>query len=121
MSEEKNILQFDLSSKQIKYREILDRDFVELEVYAVSDIDPNRNGSHFTYESMKKAVENGSMKNKPIVGFLKTTISQHTKVRPDMILSWTRNTGTQSVEKEFSAGFANQTRSSLLKRTASIG
>ena len=33
MSEEKNILQFDLSSKQIKYREILDRDFVELEVY----------------------------------------------------------------------------------------
>ena len=48
MSEEKNILQFDLSSKQIKYREILDRDFVELEVYAISDIDPNRNGSHFT-------------------------------------------------------------------------
>ena len=71
MSEEKNILQFDLSSKQIKYREILDRDFVELEVYAISDIDPNRNGSHFTYESMKKAVENGSMKNKPIVGFFK--------------------------------------------------
>ena len=96
MSEEKNILQFDLSSKQIKYREILDRDFVELEVYAISDIDPNRNGSHFTYESMKKAVEN-------------------------MILSWTRNTGTQSAEKEFSAGFANQTLSSLLKRTVSIG
>lgn len=71
MSEEKNILQFDLTPKQIKYREILDREFVELEIYAVSDIDPNRNGSHFTYESMKKAVENGSMKNRPIVGFFK--------------------------------------------------
>lgn len=71
MSEEKNILKFDLSSKQIKYREILDKEFVELEVYAVSDIDPNRNGSHFTYDSMKKVVENGSFKNKPIVGFFK--------------------------------------------------
>lgn len=71
MSEEKNILQFDLSSKQIKYREILDKEFVELEVYAVSDVDPNRNGSHFTYESMKKVVESGSFKNKPIVGFFK--------------------------------------------------
>lgn len=71
MSEEKNILQFDLTPKQIKYREILDREFVELEIYAVSDIDPNRNGSHFTYSSMKKVVENGSMKNRPIVGFFK--------------------------------------------------
>ena len=71
MSEEKNILQFDLTPKQIKYREILDKEFVELEVYAVSDIDPNRNGSHFTYDSMKKVVENGSFKNKPIVGFFK--------------------------------------------------
>jgi len=71
MSEEKNILQFDLTPKQIKYREILDKEFVELEVYAISDIDPNRNGSHFTYESMKRVVENGSFKNKPIVGFFK--------------------------------------------------
>lgn len=71
MSEEKNILKFDLTPKQIKYREILDKEFVELEVYAVSDIDPNRNGSHFTYDSMKKVVENGSFKNKPIVGFFK--------------------------------------------------
>lgn len=69
MEETKNILQFDLSPKQIKFKDILSKEFVELEIWAISDIDPNRNNSHFTYESLKKAVENGSMKNKPIVGF----------------------------------------------------
>lgn len=69
MEETKNILQFDLSPKQIKFKDILSKEFVELEVWAISDVNPNRNNSHFTYESLKKAVENGSMKNKPIVGF----------------------------------------------------
>ena len=69
MEETKNILQFDLSSKQIKFKDILSKEFVELEIWAISDVDPNRNNSHFTYESLKRAVENGSMKNKPIVGF----------------------------------------------------
>ena len=69
MEEDKNILQFDLSPKQIKFKDILSKEFVELEIWAISDVDPNRNNSHFTYESLKKAVENGSMKNKPIVGF----------------------------------------------------
>ena len=69
MEETKSILQFDLSSKQIKFKDILSKEFVELEIWAISDVDPNRNNSHFTYESLKKAVENGSMKNKPIVGF----------------------------------------------------
>ncbi len=71
MEENNNILQFSLSPKQIKFKDILSKEFVELEIWAISDIDPNRNGSHFTYESMKKAVESGSMKNKPIVGFFK--------------------------------------------------
>lgn len=69
MEETKSILQFDLSSKQIKFKDILSKEFVELEIWAISDVDPNRNNSHFTYESLKRAVENGSMKNKPIVGF----------------------------------------------------
>ena len=69
MEENKNILQFNLSPKQIKFKDILSKEFVELEIWAISDVDPNRNNSHFTYESLKKAVENGSMKNKPIVGF----------------------------------------------------
>lgn len=69
MEETKNILQFNLSPKQIKFKDILSKEFVEFEIWAISDVDPNRNNSHFTYESLKKAVENGSMKNKPIVGF----------------------------------------------------
>ena len=69
MEETKNILQFNLSPKQIKFKDILSKEFVELEIWAISDVDPNRNNSHFTYESLKRAVENGSMKNKPIVGF----------------------------------------------------
>lgn len=42
-----------------------------MEIWAVSDIDPNRNKSHFTLESMERVVANGSIKNKPIVGFFK--------------------------------------------------
>ena len=71
MGEKKNILQFDLSSKQIKFKNILNKEFVEMEIWAVSDIDPNRNKSHFTLESMERVVANGSIKNKPIVGFFK--------------------------------------------------
>ena len=56
MEENKNILQFDLSSKQIKFKDILSKEFVELEVWAISDANPNRNNSRFTYESLKKAV-----------------------------------------------------------------
>ena len=71
MSEKNTVLQFDLTPRQIKFKDILNKEFVEMEIYAISDIDPNRNNSHFTYESMKRAVENGSIKNKPIVGFFK--------------------------------------------------
>lgn len=71
MEENKNILQFNLSPKQIKFKNILNKEFVETEIWAVSDIDPNRNKSHFTLESMERVVTNGSIKNKPIVGFFK--------------------------------------------------
>lgn len=71
MGEKKNILQFNLSPKQIKFKNILNKEFVEMEIWAVSDIDPNRNKSHFTLESMERVVANGSIKNKPIVGFFK--------------------------------------------------
>lgn len=71
MEETKNILQFNLSPKQIKFKNILNKEFVEMEIWAVSDIDPNRNKSHFTLESMERVVANGSIKNKPIVGFFK--------------------------------------------------
>ena len=64
-----NVLRFDLTPRQVKFKNILNKEFVELEIYAISDADPNRNKSHFTFESMKKLVESGGVKNKPIVGF----------------------------------------------------
>lgn len=71
MSEENSVVRFDLSPKQIKFKDVLNKEFVELEIYAISDANPNRNGSHFTLDSMERAVESGSIKNKPIVGFFK--------------------------------------------------
>lgn len=59
---------FELSSEQIRIRDILtDKNFLEVEIYAISDANPNRNGSHFTLESMEKGLE--SFNDKPILGF----------------------------------------------------
>lgn len=66
MENEIKTMKFELSSSQLKYRDILNKEFLELEVWAISDIDPNRNNSHFTKESMENAL--GTFKNKPIVG-----------------------------------------------------
>lgn len=117
MEETKNILQFNLSPKQIKFKDILSKEFVELEIWAISDVDPNRNNSHFTYESLKRAVENGSMKNKPIVGFFEnnnfTTHEGHADYdleldkefwnteRGERILGWIRESDpVELVEKD---------------------
>lgn len=66
MENEIKTMKFELNSKQLKYRDILNKEFLELEVWAISDINPNRNNSHFTKESMKNALS--TFKNKPIVG-----------------------------------------------------
>lgn len=117
MEETKNILQFNLSPKQIKFKDILSKEFVELEIWAISDANPNRNNSHFTYESLKKAVESGSMKNKPIVGFFEnnnfTTHEGHVDYdleldktfwnteRGERILGWIRESDpVELVEKD---------------------
>lgn len=65
MGDEK--MMFDLNSQQIKYKDILNKEFLELEVYAISDIKPNRNKTHFNLEAMQNALPD--IKNKPIVGF----------------------------------------------------
>jgi len=64
-----NVLKFDLTPRQVKFKSILNKEFVELEIYAISNADPNRNGSHFVVDGMKKAVDGGDFKNKPIVGY----------------------------------------------------
>ena len=64
-----NFLTFALSPTQLKYKKILNKDFLELEIWAISDIDPNRNGTHFTTESLAKGAK--TFVNKPIVGLFK--------------------------------------------------
>lgn len=66
MENEIKTMKFELNSKQLKYRDILNKEFLELEVWAISDINPNRNNSHFTKEGMENALS--TFKNKPIVG-----------------------------------------------------
>ena len=66
MENEIKTMKFELNSKQLKYRDILNKELLELEVWAISDINPNRNNSHFTKESMENALS--TFKNKPIVG-----------------------------------------------------
>ena len=59
---------FELDSNQIRIRDILnDKNFLEIEIFAISDANPNRNRSHFTLESMQKGLE--SFNDKPILGF----------------------------------------------------
>lgn len=59
---------FELNSDQIRVRDILGKKhFLEIEIFAISDENPNRNKSHFTLEAMKDGLE--SFKNKPILGF----------------------------------------------------
>lgn len=59
-------LSFELSPNQLKYKTLLNKDFLLLEIWAISDVDPNRNDTHFTIESMKEALP--TFKNKPIIG-----------------------------------------------------
>ena len=62
------ISRFELSPEQIKIKEILrDRRFIEIELYVVSDAEPNRNGSCFTLESMNRCLD--SFINMPILGY----------------------------------------------------
>ena len=71
----KKVMQFNLDVNSMKIREILTtKDFLVLEFWAVSDVYPNNNNSHFPLKSMELNIERGSFYNK----FVKDkTISQH--------------------------------------------
>lgn len=74
----KQILKFDLSPQDVQIKKILNRDFLELSIYAISDIYPNRNDSHFTIEAMQEALH--TFYNKPILGYfnkLRGDFEQH--------------------------------------------
>ena len=68
MMGEENI-RFDLTSQQIKFKNVLNKEFVEMEVWAISTTDPNRRQTHFTKESLDEQIEKKGVQNKPIVAF----------------------------------------------------
>jgi hypothetical protein len=57
---------FDLKADQIRLKQILASNFLELEMQAISEGD-NRNQTNFSLESMKTAIP--TFRNKPILGF----------------------------------------------------
>lgn len=57
---------FDVDANQIKVKKLLKKDFLELSMKAISDANPNLNGSWFTPEAMEKALP--TFYNKPILG-----------------------------------------------------
>lgn len=71
--ESKQVLKFELSPKDIQIKRILNKEFLELDIMAISDIYPNRNKSAFTLESMEASKD--SCFNKPILGCFDTIIN----------------------------------------------
>lgn len=69
MNEGNKKLYFDVDASTLKIKEILQKDYLELSMKAISDARPNRNGSWFTKESLEQCKD--TFKNKPILGFFK--------------------------------------------------
>ena len=63
---ENKVLKFELSPQNLRIKNVLRNDFVAIDVYAISDIYPNRNNSHFTSNSLRDALP--SFYNKPALG-----------------------------------------------------
>lgn len=60
---------FDLSSSSIKIKELMQtKDFIKIELWAISDEYPNNNTSHFPYATMQTNVNDKVFYNKPILG-----------------------------------------------------
>ena len=67
MVDKNKIVKFDLSPSNLKIKNLLNQDFLIVEMKAISNANPNRNGSYFTKEAMEKAIP--SFYNKPILGY----------------------------------------------------
>lgn len=62
---EAKIARFDLTTKNVKIKNLISQEFLMVEFDAISSARPNRNNSWFTPESMKNAVD--TCRNKPIL------------------------------------------------------
>ena len=66
---EKKILKFDLQSKDLQVKNLLNQEFLNISIKAISSANPNRNRSHFTPDSLRKATS--TCYNKPILAHFK--------------------------------------------------
>ncbi len=62
-------MSLELSPEQVQVKKSFSKQFIQIEVYAISNINPNRNRSHFTNESLEKAVKSKTFVSKPILGY----------------------------------------------------
>lgn len=60
-------LTFEVDASQVDIKPILQKEFLELSMKAISSANPNRNNSWFTRESMGRSIE--TFRNKPILGY----------------------------------------------------
>ena len=59
-------MKLELDNKNVKIKDLLNGQFLELECWVISDANPNRNGSWFTLESMQESLN--AFKNRPVLG-----------------------------------------------------
>ena len=65
MNDEKKIMRFELSPKDIKIKNLLNQQFLYVEIDAINSMYPNLNESHFTPESLDNCIP--TVYNKPIL------------------------------------------------------
>ncbi len=59
-------MKLELDNKNVKIKDLLNGQFLELTADCISDANPNRNGSHFMLEAMEDAIP--TFANKPVLG-----------------------------------------------------
>lgn len=63
---DKKVLKFELSPQSLKIKNVLKNDFIAIDVYAISNVYPNRNNSYFPVSAMQDAKP--TFYNKPALG-----------------------------------------------------
>ena len=66
MNQSKKKLTFELSPEQLRIKTLLNKEFLAVDIMAISNVYPNRNKSYFTEDSMKNAIP--TFYEKPILG-----------------------------------------------------
>ena len=66
MNESKKKLTFELSPEQLRIKTLLNKEFLAVDIMAISNVYPNRNKSYFTEDSMRYAIP--TFYEKPILG-----------------------------------------------------